>query len=190
MARGSRGRGRGRPWSSFPRRNAANGSTPRTQASTGSSSSQRGSTRARSRARGLFNPRSARGSSSHPQTPTTRDNQASNSHVSSGVPNAASSRFLRSSPPLAPNPIRPSREELGTFDLENSTGADLSSDTQRYTAVQSIEDDSSIIMAFDMLNNSTIGCAYYNAAEEKLYFMQDSKLGDNSFIETRKYNFT
>ncbi|GAB7348558.1 hypothetical protein MBLNU459_g6949t1 [Dothideomycetes sp. NU459] len=41
-----------------------------------------------------------------------------------------------------------------------------------------------IIMAVDMRDRGTVGCAYYVAAEEKLYFMEDVQLGGADIIES------
>jgi hypothetical protein len=43
-----------------------------------------------------------------------------------------------------------------------------------------------IVMAVDMKPRGTVGCAYYVAAQEKLYFMEDIELGGPDVIEARK----
>ncbi|KAH6615072.1 muts domain V-domain-containing protein [Boeremia exigua] len=43
-----------------------------------------------------------------------------------------------------------------------------------------------IIMAVDMTPRGTIGCCYYIAQEERLYFMEDVQLGDINVIDTLK----
>lgn len=40
-----------------------------------------------------------------------------------------------------------------------------------------------VVMAVDMTDRHTVGCAYYVAREEKLYFMEDVKLGGADVIE-------
>lgn len=45
-------------------------------------------------------------------------------------------------------------------------------------------------MAVDVRERGTVGCAYYVAAEEKLYFMEDVKLGGADVVEARKKKFT
>jgi len=42
------------------------------------------------------------------------------------------------------------------------------------------------IMAVDVRERGTVGCAYYIAAEEKLYFMEDVKLGGADIVEARE----
>ncbi|KAJ8114028.1 hypothetical protein OPT61_g3993 [Boeremia exigua] len=45
---------------------------------------------------------------------------------------------------------------------------------------------SEIIMAVDITPRSTIGCCYYIAREERLYFMEDIQIGDVNIINTLK----
>ena len=44
-----------------------------------------------------------------------------------------------------------------------------------------------IIMSVDLSPRGTVGCCYYVAREEKLYFMEDVQFGDVEVIEARKY---
>lgn len=44
-----------------------------------------------------------------------------------------------------------------------------------------------IVMAVDWKPRGTVGCAYYVAAKEKLYFMEDIESGGLDIIEARKY---
>lgn len=50
------------------------------------------------------------------------------------------------------------------------------------------------IVALDMRNRGTVGCCYYVAREEKLYFMEDAQLGGLGIIDacksTRRYGIT
>jgi len=39
-------------------------------------------------------------------------------------------------------------------------------------------------MAVDMRERGTVGCSYYVAREERLYFMEDSKLGGVEVVDT------
>lgn len=41
-------------------------------------------------------------------------------------------------------------------------------------------------MAVDMRERGTVGCSYYVAAEEKLHFMEDVKLGGIEVVDNRK----
>lgn len=42
-----------------------------------------------------------------------------------------------------------------------------------------------VIMAVNLTDRGTVGCAYYVARSEKLYFMEDVKLGSADTIESR-----
>ena len=46
---------------------------------------------------------------------------------------------------------------------------------------------SEVIMAVNLTDRGTVGCAYYVAREEKLYFMEDVKLGGPDIIDQRMY---
>ncbi len=39
-------------------------------------------------------------------------------------------------------------------------------------------------MAVDLRDKGTVGCAYYVAQDEKLYFMEDVKFGGPEILET------
>jgi DNA mismatch repair protein MSH5 len=43
-----------------------------------------------------------------------------------------------------------------------------------------------VILAVNLRERGTVGCAYYVARDEKLYFMEDSRLGGVETIEARK----
>lgn len=43
-----------------------------------------------------------------------------------------------------------------------------------------------IILAVDLRERGTVGCVYYVARDEKLYFMEDARLGGVETIEARK----
>ena len=56
-------------------------------------------------------------------------------------------------------------------------------------ATQEREDNDAlneIVMAVDMRDRGTIGCSYYVAREEKLYFMDDVRFGGLDVIDTGK----
>ncbi len=46
---------------------------------------------------------------------------------------------------------------------------------------------SEVIMAVNMLTNGTVGCAYYVARDEKLYFMEDVRMGGADVVDACKY---
>ena len=43
-------------------------------------------------------------------------------------------------------------------------------------------------MAVDVTTRGTVGCAYYIAADEKLYFMEDVELGGPDVVEACQYS--
>ena len=43
-----------------------------------------------------------------------------------------------------------------------------------------------VVMAVNLAERGTVGCAYYVAREEKLYFMEDMKLGGPDIIDARE----
>jgi len=45
---------------------------------------------------------------------------------------------------------------------------------------------SEVVMAVDIRDRGTVGCSYYAAREEKLYFMEDVKLGGPDVVEACK----
>lgn len=46
---------------------------------------------------------------------------------------------------------------------------------------------SEVIMVVNLAKRNTVGCAYYVARAEKLYFMEEVKLGGPEVIESRKF---
>ena len=52
------------------------------------------------------------------------------------------------------------------------------------------EDEDSVyetVMAVDLRDRETVGCSYYVSREEKLYLMEDVKLGGLDFMESREF---
>ncbi|KAK3616211.1 hypothetical protein LTR56_026103 [Elasticomyces elasticus] len=49
-----------------------------------------------------------------------------------------------------------------------------------------LENLAEVIMAVDLSNRGTVGCAYYVARQEKLYFMEDVKLGGPDIVDQLK----
>ena len=43
-----------------------------------------------------------------------------------------------------------------------------------------------VVLAVDLRERGTVGCAYYVARDEKLYFMEDARLGGVETIEARE----
>ena len=58
------------------------------------------------------------------------------------------------------------------------------------SAINNREDDDAldeIVMALDLRERGTVGCCYYVAREEKLYFMDDVKFGGMDVIDIRRF---
>jgi hypothetical protein len=81
------------------------------------------------------------------------------------------------------------------FDPVNEAFDDLAdfgasaSDTHNTSVVPVGGNEVDVIMALCPGLNSSLGCAYYIASEERLYFMEDCKLADISLIDTSKLLF-
>jgi hypothetical protein len=58
---------------------------------------------------------------------------------------------------------------------------------QRVTEIDEDEDNlSEIVMGINMLGNGTVGCAYYVARTETLYFMEDVRMGGADIVDACK----
>ena len=70
-------------------------------------------------------------------------------------------------------------------------------DNQSVAAPEPAHDDfepdmemlSEVIMAVSLTDRSTVGCAYYIARNEKLYFMEDVQIGGPDVIDAREYSY-
>lgn len=105
------------------------------------------------------------------QPPVNRLSLRTSSRRATPVP--PSSRFSSQLPPF----VLPS----ASHDVGISAEGDADVDERE-------EDDSmnEVIMAVDLRDRGTVGCAYYVAREEKLYMMEDVRLGGIEVIQTCK----
>jgi hypothetical protein len=177
-ASGSRGRGgRGK-------RGATGGTTP----SRGGAISARGRTSGSARDASSLQPghHAAQSSTTYPNTPTSHSEPRLSSAHGSLPPilqdtslNSAGTSS-RQNGGVQKHSSSAAFEEIGALpdglSLYHMTGVN-----------SSIEHEAQVIMALNMPNNNTVGCAYYNSTEERLYFMQDCKMGDISLIDTREF---
>lgn len=119
---------------------------------------------------------------------------------------AAGARFSRqgsvlrtSAPPSSPALPKLLSQKRASFRLPtshvNSGSSSLSrisrhvADIESDTEIQDREDADAlneIIMAVDVRERGTLGCAYYIAREEKLFLVEDIKLADLDIIDTLK----
>ena len=97
----------------------------------------------------------------HP--PTSRESSTASPR---GVPSTTSSSH---GSPLAPGEAGPAAEEDAVIDQREENDA-----------------VTEVVMALDMRERGTVGCCYYVAREEKLYFMEDVKFGGVDVIDTCK----
>lgn len=84
-----------------------------------------------------------------------------------------SSSYVSNRNPIRPTPGRPTAAIQSK--ISNSTQDDAEEDV--------LEE---IVMALEMHDKGTIGCSYYVARDETLYFMEDIQMGTNDLIEQLK----
>ncbi|KAI9735089.1 MAG: MutS protein msh5 [Claussenomyces sp. TS43310] len=114
-----------------------------------------------------------------------------------GDENSSQRRFephdsaFSSSPGLPAAPV-PSRGSLRLHSSPNASALsskDETSATEDGDKAEEPEEEDSlneIIMAVDMRNGGTVGCAYYIARDEKLYLIDDMKLASLDIVDTLK----
>lgn len=68
-------------------------------------------------------------------------------------------------------------------DLEDAAGARQRSGDHPAEPSTDADFFNEVVMAVDIRDRSTVGCSYYVASEEKLYFMEDMKIGGPDVIE-------
>jgi hypothetical protein len=102
----------------------------------------------------------------------------------------AGRRRVRTDSPLVVNhpipevPIEPI--EQGSIHALLSESMDAADEPlESRGAGRGADSENEIVMAIDMREQQTIGCAYYAASEEKLYLMQDCKFADLTLFDTR-----
>ena len=92
-----------------------------------------------------------------------------------------------STPAVAVRPRAQARPDplLSTSSTRTPSEAPQRSDV---TLIGDDDDDTldEIVMAVDMTPRGAVGCCYYVARDEKLYFMEDVQLGDVNVVDGRK----
>ena len=109
----------------------------------------------------------SRGSSRAASVPSTFERASPRSIGGSSRP----SPQIRTFTTPQPQSREPSRN-LGALSQEHCTDSDLDDDTLN-----------EIIMAVDLGTKGTVGCSYYVARDETMYFMEDVKLGDITIVD-------
>ena len=97
----------------------------------------------------------------------------------------------RSSARSSPYPL-PSRPSLVTSSRSNREDYDhhqlLSDGVQNSSLVEELDAANEIIMAIEMKDNGTVGCAYYVALDEAVFIQEDIAQADIEFVETLLLN--
>lgn len=113
--------------------------------------------------------RSRRAGSSRSSTNSRRSTARSTLVVSAGR-SRSHRQTTRVSVVQSSSRTSPSDAQQGELDAEHD---DTNDDTLN-----------EIVMAVDMTARSTVGCSYYVAREEKLYFMEDLQVGNADIVDT------
>jgi DNA mismatch repair protein MSH5 len=119
--------------------------------------------------------RSSHGASSN----SSRHFKSSRTPYQSAV-SPASSRYLSRSTSVEADPARPRvRVQTPTPPI-----SDVLPHNGRNNGDDSLNE---VIMAVDFRGHNTVGCCYYVARDEKIYFMEDVKLGGFDVVDTRTF---
>jgi DNA mismatch repair protein MSH5 len=73
---------------------------------------------------------------------------------------------------------------MSTSSVVNNSVQDTSEMHQQEVDDAEADTLSEVVMAVDMRERGTVGCAYYIASEEKLFFMEDVKLGGVEAVDS------
>lgn len=82
------------------------------------------------------------------------------------------------------------RQQSQRASVVQSSSRIAPSDAQQSGDIAAEHDDAhddtltEVIMAVDMTPRGTVGCCYYVAREERLYFMEDIQVGDVDIVDT------
>ncbi|KAK4993873.1 chaperone ATPase hsp78 [Elasticomyces elasticus] len=123
--------------------------------------------------------RSVTSSSSHRNVrpiAATSSSRHSSISTSAAVPTVSDERQGHPSP----------SSHRSTPTLSDATPSQRATSPQREDGDADLDALNEIIMGVDLRDRGTVGCSYYVAREEKLYFMEDVKLGGVEVIDTLK----
>ena len=129
-----------------------------------------------------------------PSNMSSRDRPFFNFDRTQRPPSAASSGTLYRPPSrlLAAHPTRETiqinvHNDVSTeYDLEDVAGAHQNDGDHNAELDPDSDSLNEVVMAVDIRDRGTVGCSYYVAREEKLYFMEDAKLVGPDIIEACK----
>jgi len=126
----------------------------------------------------------SRGSRSSATSRGNRSSQNRRTPTSASISHASSTRSASSVPA---GPSRP-RAEIHRGSSPD-TSVNTPSDSQN--AADGHDDTMiEVVMAVDMTPRGTVGCCYYVARDEKLYFMEDIQCGDVDVIDSRGFSLS
>jgi hypothetical protein len=118
---------------------------------------------------------------------SSRGTRNRNSQRTSGSITDSGRSSVRSASTVRAGPSRPSVQfHRGPFPGTTSAHTPLTS--HREERDENDETLNEIIMAVDMTPRGTVGCCYYVARDEKLYFMEDIQFGDAEVVDSREPN--
>jgi DNA mismatch repair protein MSH5 len=81
-------------------------------------------------------------------------------------------------------PAGPSQQR-GEADSGPFTGTSVNTPSEAHNGAEENDDTLiEVIMAVDMTPRGTVGCCYYVARDEKLYFMEDIQCGDVNVVDS------
>jgi DNA mismatch repair protein MSH5 len=116
---------------------------------------------------------------------SSRSNVSSRSESSRHTSNAATSRRSSSIASARPSRAHAQTRRGSLANNRTSTRAPSESVTHDSRPDEMHDDDTlnEIIMAVDMTPRQTVGCCYYVARDEKLFFMEDIQFGDADVVD-------
>jgi DNA mismatch repair protein MSH5 len=121
---------------------------------------------------------------------SSRINRSGNSQRTS-VSNGSRRSSIRSASTATLGPSRPRPQpQRGPFVDGSSTRTPTEFASHDGDDALGGDDDtlSEVIMAVDLTPRATVGCCYYVARDEKLYFMEDIQCADVEVVDTRRCN--
>jgi len=85
-----------------------------------------------------------------------------------------------------PLPLNPERQTTSPLLYRSTSTAPPVATTYTQTDDDDTDALDEVIMAVDLRGRGRVGCSYYVAREEKLYFMEDVQLGGIEIVESRQ----
>ncbi|KAH3979586.1 hypothetical protein HBH70_150560 [Parastagonospora nodorum] len=115
-----------------------------------------------------------------------RSNASTRSTSSRRTSGSSRSHHTASTPSAGPSRPRTQKQRRPFMDDNASTRAPSESVTTRESLPLDLQADDTlneVIMSVDLTNRGTVGCCYYTARDEKLFFMEDIQCGDVDVVD-------